>query len=325
MGTQYLLAPDAAPPWRWRPDDLATRMRRRWPRLRTGTDDGPDAPALLHATIRDHPPIRALAVTLPGPGWAVVIDTADPAAAVDFTLWYLGQVPGFEPPVRLAIADRTTVPLASDTTADELLTVLVPPDVPRPDAGSVGALAAATSDRVTASVAWQRVCTTVQTWAPPWTMLTGLALVATLDLATDTGPLLREAVRILALRAAVYELTGSDTTAATLVAPPPVDDTVRAVLAEHSLCRHLIDETGVRLVAQTTAWTLAGWQAGDYTYRCYRAAWGEPDPRYWLDADETRRRLAILARRYADIGIGCHLRRHSIRFERWPDPSMVAV
>jgi hypothetical protein len=52
-----------------------------------------------------------------------------------------------------------------------------------------------------------------------------------------------------------------------------------------------------------------------YAYESYMAAgWGEPPSRYWIDADETKRRLKILNDRYASIGIGREGRRHSIDF-----------
>jgi len=158
-----------------------------------------------------------------------------------------------------------------------------------------------------------------------WATLTGLALVAQLDLATDAEPLLGQAWCLLALRAAVYELTGSVATAATLAAPAPVDDAVRIVLAEHTLCLHLAEDAGIRLVQQTSEWTPLGWTPGNYTDRCYRAAWGEPPDRYWIAAEEEPRRLAILNELWADIGIGRDAHRHRIRFEPRPDPSMVAV
>jgi len=277
--------------------------------------------------IRDAPPIRALGVALREPGWAILLDPADPADAAEFALWYLKQLPSLHPPVLLSSVGppAITATLGPRTTAEDLLSVLAPLDVARPAAAAVGALAAAIHDGVSASVWWRQVCAIVRANPHRRVTLAGAMLVASLDPRADTEPLLREAARILALRAAVHRLTGSDTTAATLIASPPVDDAVRAVLAEHTLCRNLTEATGIRLVAQTTAWTPLGWQADNYTHHCYRSAWGEPDRRFWLDAAEVRRRLTALARLYADIGIHAHTGGHRIRFERHPDPSMVAI
>src|SRR5207245_11647021 len=98
--------------------------------------------------------------------------------------------------------------------------------------------------------------------------------------AHDAESLVRQALRVLARRAAVYERTGSTATSVTLAAPPPVDDAVRVVLAEHTLCTQLAQHVGIQLVQQTTEWTPLGWQTGNYTHQCYQAAWQEPDPRY---------------------------------------------
>jgi hypothetical protein len=327
MAQSYVLTHAQPPPWRWHPDDLAARLRRRWPRVRIGAPDTrPGSTMLLDATIRDEPPIRALRVAVRESCWAIVLDPADPADVVAFTLWYLGQLHGFDPPVHLTTPAQPTVTVAlgADTTAEHLLTALVPLDVARPAPHPVGAAAAAIHDRVSVGPWWPRLRTALCRAAHQWATLTGVALVANLDLETDAEALLREAVRVLALRAAVHELTGSDQAAATLVAPPPVDDAIRALLAEQTICRQLADD-GIRLVAQTTAWTPLGWQAGNYTHLCYRAAWGEPDSRFWLDAAEAHRRLSVLTRLYADIGIRATAGRHTIRFEHHPDPSMVGI
>jgi hypothetical protein len=327
MADSYILAPTQPPPWRWHPDDLAARLRRRWPRMRVRAGTPSGSATLLDAMVRDDPPIRSLGVALQQSGSTIVLDPAGPADAVEFTLWYLAQLPGFDPPVHLTVQSRPAVMvvLGRDTTAEQLLTALAPPDVARPAHQAVGALAAAIGDRVGGSPWWLRLCTTVGAASRRWVTLTGAALVATLDLDSDAEPLLREAARLLALRAAVHELTSSDQAAATLAAPPPVDDAVRALLTEHTLCQHLADNAGIRLVAQTTAWTQLGWQQGNYTHHCYHAAWGEPDPRFWMDTDEARRRRTTLTRLYADIGVHIDAGRHTIRFERHPDPSMVAI
>ncbi|MFF5589158.1 hypothetical protein [Streptomyces hygroscopicus] len=52
-----------------------------------------------------------------------------------------------------------------------------------------------------------------------------------------------------------------------------------------------------------------------HTAECYRAAWGTPPPRYWLDHEEVERRRDHLAHLYTSIGMGRSGREHSIQFE----------
>jgi hypothetical protein len=305
MGNQYVLRPDDQPPWWFEPGEFAIRLRRRWPHARTV--DLSESPIRLHALIVADPVSRELGVVL-AEGCVVVLNPATPAGAVEFTLWYIGQLPAFDPAVQLIVnnnrADATA--LRPDTTAEELLTKLASTDVERPSPSAVGQRAAEILHAIHHSPHHhhhQLLATAIRMLPNRWATLTGITLLADLDLATDAEPLLHEAWRLLALRAAVYELTGSDTTAATLVAPAPIDDMVRAILAEHTLCADLARTLGVRLVQQTTEWTPLGWQPGNYAHRCYQVAWGQPPDRYWIDADESSRRLATLTRLYHDIGI----------------------
>ena len=213
---------------------------------------------------------------------------------------------------------------APDIRHEELLAELVPLPVPRPDPRAVGRPAAEILDRVIGSEEYQRLAHDVLLQRHRWATLTGLPLIARLNLDRDAEPLLREALRTLALRAAVHRITGSDDTAATLAVPAPVDDMIRVVLAEHTLCAQLSRQLGIHFVRMLTAWDHFGWRPLDYTHQCYLCAGWDLDERYWIDADETARRRKVLNTRYADIGI----RRggqHNLRFEPLPDPSMVAT
>ncbi len=323
---KYALAPRTEPGWRFTPDDFAVRIKRRWPRARVGQSEPPGSPTLWHAIIPAQPAARELHVVLLHPGWAVALDPATPADAVDFTLWYIAQLPSLDPPVYLTAHDvAAEIPLRRDTTAEDLLAVLAPVDVARPDPLLVAASAKTIFDRVRDSAHYRSLTEAIRILPRRWTTLTGLVLVAQLDLATDAEPLIGEVWRLLALRAAVHQLTGSDATAATLVAPAPVDDAARVVLAEHTLCLELAQELEIRLVQRTSEWTPLGWTPGNYTDRCYRAAWGESPDRYWIAAGEERRRLQVLNKLWFEVGIdrdGC---RHRIRFEPRPDPWMAAV
>jgi len=324
MRHRYVLTPHEQPPWRFDPDDFAVRIRRRWPRARIG--DLHESPMQLHALIPADPRSRDLGVAL-ARGWTVVLEPATPAGAGEFALWYVSQLPAFDPRVYLIADNSAAGPLAlrRDTTAEELLTLLAPPDVTRPDPRAAGSRAADILHLIHDSPHYPHLIDATRMLPHRWATLTGSMLVATLDLANDAEPLLHEALRLLALRAAVYELTGSTTTAATLVAAAPVDDAVRAMLAEYLLCTQMAQSADIRLVHQTSEWTPLGWQTGNYTHQCYRSAWEEPNPRYWLDAGEVTRRLQTVNRLCASIGVNRDGRQHNIRFERLPDPSMVAI
>jgi hypothetical protein len=119
---------------------------------------------------------------------------------------------------------------------------------------------------------------------------------------------------VLTLKSAVFELTGGHEEAAELVVSAPVDEMVHAVLAQYTLCQIMTQRLGIRFVHMTDRERF-GWHRGDYTHQCYTAAgWGEPDPRYWIDATETYRRLKILNRRYVSVGIHNAGRKHDITF-----------
>ncbi len=216
------------------------------------------------------------------------------------------------------------IALRPDIRHDELLAELVPLHIPRPDPQAAGGVAAEILGRVLSSEEYPRLTHDVRLQRHRWATFTGLPLIAQLNLDRDAEPLLREALRTLALRAAVYRITGSDDTAATLAVPAPIDDMVRAVLAEHTLCTQLSRRLGIRFVRMLTAWDHFGWQPLDYTHRCYLHAGWELDERYWITADETARRVTILNRRYAEIGLS-RGGQHKLRFELQLDPSMVGI
>jgi hypothetical protein len=161
-------------------------------------------------------------------------------------------------------------------------------------------------DRLIASTALYPDC---------WATFTGYPIVAEFDLEKDSGPLFAEAVKVLALKAAIYELTGGDEAAAELVISAPVDEMVHAVIAQYTLCVRMQTRTAITLVHMTDRERF-GWNPGDYTQDCYQAAgWGTPPARYWIGATETHRRLQILYRAYESIGVHGGGRRHTLTFE----------
>jgi len=328
MSRRHVLAPQQEPSWRFEADGFAARIRRRWPRARIASPDPTGPPELLlHALIPANPPSRGWGIALDAAGWAVILDPADPATAAEFAVWYAGQLPAFDPPVHITVDDWAgVITLHPAIRHHELLAELDPLPVPRPDPTAVGQVAAEILDRIVGSDEYRRLADDARRTLKTWATFGGLPLIARLDLTTDARPLLREALRVLALRAAVSRITGCDDTAATLVVPAPIDDAIRVVLAQSTRCTRISQRLAIRLVRQFTHWEHFGWHRRDYSHRCYLAAgWGEPNERYWLDADETARRLQVLTGRYADIGIRRGGAQHNLPFPHLPDPSVIAA
>jgi hypothetical protein len=150
-------------------------------------------------------------------------------------------------------------------------------------------------------------------YADCWSTYIGYPLVANWDLDADAPPLFDEGLKVLALKAAVYEIT-RDEIAAELLVSPPVDEMVHAIIAQASLMKRICDRQGFTCVHQTDHEEF-GWTWGDYTQQCYvEAGWGVPPARFWIDAKETLRRRKLLNERYATIGIGRDGRGHNIDF-----------
>jgi hypothetical protein len=186
---------------------------------------------------------------------------------------------------------------------------------PMPEPAVVGRRAAEIFGLVQADQEYLRLESSSLRYADCWKTFTGYSIVSRFDLATDAPALLGEALRVLALKAAVYELTGGDEAAAELLVPGPVDEMVHAVLAQHTLVVRLTHRLGISFVHMTDREEF-GWRPGDYTEQCYRAAgFGDPDPRYWIGAEETVRRLGILTPKYHSIGFVEVGRRSVIDFD----------
>lgn len=191
----------------------------------------------------------------------------------------------------------------------------------QPEPVMVGRRAAQIIDMIRDAEEYGRLRQSTQKYPDCWGTFTGYPIIARFDLAKDAGPLFDEALRVLCLKTAVFELTGGDEHAAELVVSAPVDEMVHALLAQYTLCQSMTARLGIRFVHMTDRERF-GWRRGDYTHQCYIAAgWGEPDPRYWIDVDETARRLAILSRRYDAIGIHDTGRRHDLDFA---EPALLA-
>ena len=119
-----------------------------------------------------------------------------------------------------------------------------------------------------------------------WGTFTGYPLISEWDLQKDAEPLFTEAMRVLALKTAVYELTVGDEHAAELECSAPVDEMVHAVLVQYTLCQQLTASLGITFVHMTDQERF-NYRHDGYTDRCYAAAgWGAQDRRYWIDLDE---------------------------------------
>ncbi len=193
-----------------------------------------------------------------------------------------------------------------------------------PDPQAVGDRADAILGAIMTDEDFKRLVSSTSLYASCWSTFTGYPIVANFDLDTDTQPLLSEALKVLALKAAVFELTDGDETAAELLVPAPVDEMVHAVLAQHTLVVQLQHRLGVALVHMTDRERF-GWETGDYTEHCYRAAgWDDPPARYWIPAGEAARRLAILDARYRSIGVTGGGRRVAVDFDTEPEATALA-
>jgi hypothetical protein len=147
-----------------------------------------------------------------------------------------------------------------------------------------------------------------------WASYTGYPIIAKWNEPVDKHPLFEEGLRLLALKSAVYELSGGNEAAAELLASAPVDEMVHAILAQHTVAVRIQGRTGVPLVhmTDTEKW---GYDAGGYTHQCYLAAFGaEPPQRYWIGKDETARRLGILRAAYESVGIHQDGKAHDFDF-----------
>jgi hypothetical protein len=184
-----------------------------------------------------------------------------------------------------------------------------------PDPTPVGTRAATILAAIEADEAYARLVTSSKFYSDCWATFTGYPIVAKFNIDSDKGGLFVEALRALALKAAVYELTLGDEIAAELLIALPVDEMVHAVLAQHNLITGIQTRIGI-LLPHMTDLEEFGWEPGDYTAQCYAAAgWGPMNERYWIGTTEAKRRLAILDGEYQKAGVRDNGRSHDHTFE----------
>lgn len=188
----------------------------------------------------------------------------------------------------------------------------------RPDSDEVGPRAAQILGLIHTDEEYTRLVDTCRAYNSDWTCQTGTVTINRFDLASDAEPLIEEAFRALALKGAVYELTGSEA-AAEIGIPLPVDEVLHAVLAQRGLLDRVTARTGVTFPHMTDLENdAAPYRTGGYTTECYQSAFDtNPPERYWLDGAESDRRKEVLKNRLDSIGLFDMGRRHEIDFERF--------
>ncbi|WFE51192.1 hypothetical protein [Micromonospora sp. WMMD1155] len=193
-----------------------------------------------------------------------------------------------------------------------------------PEPAEVGRRAAEILDLITQHPSSERLRSSSMKYSSCWATFTGYPAISQWSLDRDAGPLLTEAMRVLALKAAVFELSGGDEEAAELLVPAPVDEMIHAVLAQFTLMSRMQRDLGVTFPHATEL------EEFTYTRGCltdaYYAAtgWGPQPLRYWLDSAEVTRRLNQLNAHYQAAGLGRDGRSHDFAFDQ-PDTATTPV
>lgn len=183
-----------------------------------------------------------------------------------------------------------------------------------PDPDLVGSRAVQILEAIQDSIYYDRLVSSTGFYCDGWGTFAGYASISKWDLETDFEGLFTEGLRVMCLKAAVYELTG-DEEKAELVISAPVDEMTHAIIAQYMLLRKVEKAVGTEFVHMTDRERF-GYEQGNYTDKCYAAAgWGTPNPRFWYSAQETARRLALWNNEYERIGIHNLLRSHDYDFE----------
>jgi len=185
---------------------------------------------------------------------------------------------------------------------------------PQPSPELVGRRAAEILALVQADQDFPRLEESTKLYPDCWASFGGYPIICEWNEPVDKHPLFTEGLRLLALKSAVFELTEGSEAAAELLASAPVDEMVHAILAQFTLAVRIQNRLNINFIhmTDTERW---GYNAGDYTAQCYRAAYGqEPPERFWIGKDETGRRLGILKALYDSVGMKDFGRSHDIDF-----------
>lgn len=93
----------------------------------------------------------------------------------------------------------------------------------------------------------------------------------------ETAGCVADAVRVLAVRAAVHEATGDEALAA-LAAPPTVELSARLLARSFPEVHEVMNRTGHRFVTGAEG---TRWRSGDYLHTVYADAFGPAGGRHW--------------------------------------------
>ncbi|KPM57663.1 hypothetical protein ACG83_03445 [Frankia sp. R43] len=160
---------------------------------------------------------------------------------------------------------------------------------------------------------FDRLRTSTLKYPDCWATFTGYPIIAEWDLDADGPYLFTEALKVMAMKSAVFEQTG-DERLAELDVSAPVDEMVHALTAQFTILSRMQTELDVVFVHSTDNERFQYDEDG-YTDQIYAAAnWGVIPRRYWIGQEETRRRLAVLFEHYESIGVEQGGRRHNFTF-----------
>ncbi|MCX4799655.1 hypothetical protein OG497_38010 [Streptomyces sp. NBC_01242] len=149
-------------------------------------------------------------------------------------------------------------------------------------------------------------------YSSDWTCFDGTVVISKWDLESDKEPLFTEALRAVALKVAAFSLTGDEHLAEIPIAGP-VDEMMHAMLAQSQILERISKRLGIQVIHQTDQEN-NDYRSGDYTSTVYWAAWGQPNPRFWLDCEVVEKRKLHLASLYQQIGIKQFGHSHDIEF-----------
>lgn len=173
----------------------------------------------------------------------------------------------------------------------------------RPAPEKVAARARQVLSAIEADPEFERLRTGCAKYDKDWQSFTGYALVDGFDVEKDTVPLFPEALRAMAIKSAVYEMTDGDECAAEVPVSIPVDEMIHALAAQFTVLSRVQERTGIKFVHATDREEIGGWDHGDYTHQVYRAAWGPVNERFWFGKAETAKRRSAVIAKYEPLGI----------------------
>ncbi|ONH55448.1 hypothetical protein CcI49_28405 [Frankia sp. CcI49] len=183
----------------------------------------------------------------------------------------------------------------------------------KPDPRSVAARAGEIFDAIRDHDQYDRLRTSTLKYPDCWATFTGYPIIAEWDLEADGPHLFTEALKVMAMKAAVYEETG-DERLAELDVSAPVDEMVHALTAQFTILCRVQAELGLVFIHSTDNERFQ-YDKNGYTDQIYAAAnWGVMPRRYWIGRAETERRLSVLFEHYESIGIEEGGRRHNFTF-----------